>query len=182
MKNLVKYSKERVLQHIFAALIVFLFNSISLYAQDVTRFPYNISFRSTIQPTGIERPNAGTNSAAFTNDGLRLTNTTSQFGAVALDGVSFNSTNGIEIEFEYSMFGGTIYDGSYGDGLSVFLYNASVPLNIGARGAGLGYSYNRAYSPTSARTSGLSGGYLGIGLDEFGNFKGRRYQGDSRIN
>lgn len=182
MKNLVKIVKKGYCNTIFAVLIAFLFNSVSLYAQDITRFPYNISFRSTIQPTGIVRPNAGTNSAAFTNDGLRLTNTTTQFGAVALDGVSFNSTNGIEIEFEYSMFGGTTFDGSYGDGLSVFLYDASVPLNIGARGAGLGYSYNRAYSPTSARAPGLSGGYLGIGLDEFGNFKGRRYQGDSRVN
>lgn len=181
MKNLVKILKKGYCHTIFAALIVFLFNSVSLYAQDVTRFPYNISFRSTTQPPGVVRPNAGTNSAAFTNDGLRLTNTTSQFGAVALDGVSFNSSNGIEIEFEYSMYGGTMFDGSYGDGLSVFLYDASVELSIGAIGGGLGYSYNRAYT-TSARRPGLSGAYLGIGLDEFGNFKGRRYQSDSRVN
>src|SRR5690606_38718595 len=182
MKNLVKIVRKGYCKALFAALILFLVNGVSLYAQDVTRFPYNISFRSTAQPTGVVVPNGGANSATFTTDGLRLTNTTTQFGAVALDGVSFNSTNGIEIEFEYSMYGGTTFDGSYGDGLSVFLYDASVPLNIGSRGGGLGYAYNRAFSPASARAPGLSGGYLGIGLDEFGNFRGRRYQGNSRVN
>lgn len=169
-------------RHIFLSCLVGL-SCTTLFAQDVSRFPYNVSFRGTTQPVGVVLPNTTTNSASFTVDGLRLTNSTSQFGAIALDGVQFNSTNGLEIEFEYSMYGGTPYGGVYGDGISVFLYDASKILRIGAKGAGLGYAYNRSIDMHSAyHAQGLNGGYLGIGLDQFGNFKSRRFQSDARVN
>lgn len=152
-------------------------------------FPYYQSFRTTSRPGEIEIPavSSGTNSAAFTLDGLRLTPaTTEQFGGVFIEDRKFQSIQGIRIEFEYAMYGGTLYDSSYGDGMSVFFFDASVAApKIGAMGAGLGYSYNRtnAYgSNPGKRVPGLSGAYLGVALDLFGNFKQRRWQSNSRVN
>jgi len=135
-------------------------------AQNVS-FPYQQSFKSVLAPTGIvlPRPQIGTNAAAFTDNGLLLTNDVgNSFGAILLDGMKFEATNGIEIEFEYSMYG---ISTSHGDGLSFFLYDANAtPMNIGNFGAGLGYV-------------NLNGAYLGIGLDQYGNFKYLQRSGGS---
>lgn len=168
--------------------------SLGMFSQVKTQsiygdFPYYQSFRTSSRPVEIEIPvvSSGTNSAAFTLDGLRLTPaTTEQFGGVFIEDRKFQSIQGIRIEFEYAMYGGTLYDGSYGDGMSVFFFDANVATpKIGAKGAGLGYGYNRTNASTSntgKRCSGLSGAYLGVALDLFGNFKSRRWQGDSRVN
>lgn len=77
-----------------------------------------------------------------------------------------------------------MYGGTGADGMSVFLFDSGVQNpTIGAPGCGIGYSYNRANnSYSSLRASGLSGAYLGIALDSYGNFKQRRWQGDARVN
>ncbi|RAP38003.1 hypothetical protein B1207_03170 [Legionella quinlivanii] len=64
------------------------------------------------------------------------------------------TSQGIDVRFTTYSFGG---DGA--DGFSFFLLDASqgVPANIGVFGGGLGYAT-------------IPGGYVGIGLDEFGNF------------
>lgn len=123
--------------------------------------------------------------ASHTSTGVQLTPATaSQFGGLLINGRSFTSVNGLHVEFEYDMKAGAVYGGSYGDGLAFFLYDGSVTnLTLGSRGAGLGYSYNRTKKGfSSQRKSGLSGAYLGIALDEFGNFKTKRFRGESRIN
>ncbi len=125
------------------------------------------------------------NNASFTSTGVQLTPaSTTQFGGLLIEGETFKSINGLHVEFEYEMNSGSQYDGSYGDGLGFFLYDGSVTNpTLGANGAGLGYCYNRANNTYStSRKAGLDGGYLGIFLDQFGNNKGRRYQGDSRVN
>ncbi|MDR2236548.1 MAG: hypothetical protein LBE92_10510 [Chryseobacterium sp.] len=123
--------------------------------------------------------------ASHTSTGIQLTPALSgQFGGLFINGRTFTSVNGLHVEFEYDMKNGTPLGGVYGDGLSFFLYDGSVsnPV-IGARGAGLGYAYNRTKDNySSQRKAGLTGAYLGIALDEFGNFKSKRFQGDSRIN
>ena len=65
-------------------------------------------------------------------------------------------------DFTFWGNGGTNAIGS-ADGLTFFLYDASVPFTVGAYGGSLGYA-NRT------GINGLSGGYLGIGLDVFGNY------------
>lgn len=125
------------------------------------------------------------NDASFLSNGVELTpSTTSKFGGLLIDGRTFKSVNGIHVEFEYEMNGGATFDGEYGDGLGFFLYDGVIlSPTLGARGAGLGYAYNRANdSYASNRAAGLQGGYLGIFLDQYGNSKGMRYQGDSRVN
>ncbi len=140
------------------------------------------NFTSGSQPSEITlmTPQTGTNSTTFTTNGMRLTAAVNnQFGAVYINNKQFSSLNGIKIEFEYGMYGGT-----GADGISVFLFDASVasPM-VGSNGGGLGYGYNRAHNTFAAnRQTGLSGAYLGIGLDAFGNFKRQVYQGDQRSN
>lgn len=145
-------------------------------------FPYYQSFRTSVQPNEIEKisPQGGQiNSATFTGNGLRLTPAQeSQFGAIFIKDKQFQSVQGIRIEFEFAIYGGT-----GADGMSVFFFDAGIqnPV-IGSVGAGIGYSYNRANNIYSTnRASGLSGAYLGIALDSYGNFKNRRWQGDARI-
>lgn len=123
--------------------------------------------------------------ASHTSTGVQLTPASSgQFGGLFINGRTFTSVNGLHVEFEYDMKNGTPLSGTYGDGLSFFLYDGAVTSPaIGAPGAGLGYSYNRTQNTyASQRKAGLSSAYLGIALDEFGNFKSKRFQGESRIN
>jgi len=123
--------------------------------------------------------------ASHTSTGVQLTPaSTGQFGGLFINGRTFTSVNGLHVEFEYDMKNGAPLSGAYGDGLSFFLYDGSVtnPV-IGSPGAGLGYAYNRTKDTyASQRKAGLTGAYLGIALDEFGNFKSKRFQGESRVN
>jgi len=87
---------------------------------------------------------------------LRLTdNTGTQLGYVLLD-KPFPSTMGVTMEFDFKVWEGSP---TPADGLSVFLYdgNKMKPFVIGSSGGGLGYY-------------GLSPAYLGVGIDEYGNF------------
>lgn len=85
---------------------------------------------------------------------LRLTQavTNDQGGIVSLN--AFPSSAGFTATFT-----GVSYGGSGADGISLFLLDASkgVPATLGAAGGGLSYA-------------GISGGYVGIGIDEWGNF------------
>lgn len=83
-----------------------------------------------------------------------------------------SSANGVSVTFDFYAYGGNFFDGTTGtvnssiggDGLSFFLINGSqLPSRIGGVGASLGYAA-RNDEP------GLSGGYLGVGFDAFGNF------------
>lgn len=151
-------------------------------AQAYGNFPYFQTFASGVQPAEITllNPQNGTNATTFNANGMQLTPASAQqFGAVYVNNKQFSSSNGIKIEFEYGMYGG---DGA--DGICFFLFDASVGTpTVGARGSGLGYGYNRANNDwPSKREAGLTGAYLGIGLDAFGNFKKQTFQGDYRQN
>lgn len=93
---------------------------------------------------------------------LRLTeNETNQRGYVYID-IPFPSVFGIKASFEYFSYGGDVVNRA--DGISFFLFDADVPVfTSGGFGGSLGYA-QRGNEP------GLSGGYIGIGFDEFGNF------------
>lgn len=145
----------------------------NMHAQRVERFPYEVSLREG-KPNEIVVYN-GDFSPVFSNQGVTLTNDNSQFSGFAIDHLQFNSTNGLTIEFEYLMYNGNTFEGKYGDGISVFLFDGSKQFSIGAKGAGLGYTYNRAYEKVYAK-EGLDGAYLGIGIDQFGNFNRRMWK------
>ncbi len=90
---------------------------------------------------------------------LRLTsNSTNQTG-YAYNTTAFDLSQGLLIQFDYATWGGT-----GADGYSIFLFDAGVStFNIGAFGGSLGYAQKTGIA-------GISGGYIGIGVDEYGNF------------
>ncbi|TCD18107.1 hypothetical protein EZ456_21950 [Pedobacter psychrodurus] len=150
-------------------------------AQAYGDFPYQQSFTSGTQPAEVSIPTgSGTNDATFTTNGIRLTRAVnSLFGAIFVNNRQFSSKNGIKIAFEFGMYGG-----NGADGISMFLFDAAVtsPV-IGAPGGDLGYNFARANNSFSAaRKAGLTGAYLGVGFDAFGNFKTQQFQTDKRWN
>ncbi len=94
---------------------------------------------------------------------LRLTEAVGNRAGYAYIDKSFPATMGVSIEFEYKAWRNNDDTFQGADGFSVFLFNATSSFNIGGYGGSLGYAnYNN--------TSGLAGAYLGIGIDEYGNF------------
>ncbi len=100
------------------------------------------------------------------NDGyLRLTTKSGNQSGFAIDASSFPAPNGFSISFEFFAYGGT-----GADGFSVFLVDAdqttAATFTPGASGGSLGYA-QKTQSPIS---NGVPHGYIGIGIDEFGNY------------
>ncbi|MES2457702.1 MAG: Ig-like domain-containing protein [Bacteroidota bacterium] len=157
---------------IFFLLAFFQFIASSGYAQ----FPYLESFRAATAP-GITfggAPSAFLTAAGSSYEGgtpidpvgngyLRLTNSVKNQKGYVYSNSDFPSYNGLRVDFEYY-----IYGGNGADGISFFLFDATAsPFKIGGFGGSLGYSQITTTNPIS---EGVSKGYLGIGLDEFGNF------------
>jgi hypothetical protein len=73
------------------------------------------------------------------------------------------ASQGISITFDFFAYGG-VSSGGPGDGISFFLLDATQPtVTAGGFGGSLGYAQ-------SGTTTGIEGGYVGVGFDEFGNF------------
>jgi hypothetical protein len=84
---------------------------------------------------------------------LRLTSIAyAQRGEALYIGGHFAGAQPLVVKFNYVSWGGT-----GADGIALFLYDATKDMSGAADGGGLGYCRG-------------AGGYLGIGLDEFGNF------------
>lgn len=86
---------------------------------------------------------------------LRLTAAVNDEKGLAFnDALTFTANQPVVVQFNYVSWGGT-----GADGMTVFLYDSSIssPMSGALDGGGLGYC-------------GGAGGYLAIGLDEYGNF------------
>ncbi|MFC6223465.1 T9SS type A sorting domain-containing protein [Hymenobacter artigasi] len=96
---------------------------------------------------------------------LRLTGATTNQSGFAIDQGAFPAPNGFSISFEFFAYGGT-----GADGFSVFLVDAdqttAASFTPGASGGSLGYA-QKTVAPLS---NGVPFGYIGIGIDEFGNY------------
>lgn len=93
------------------------------------------------------------------NGRLRLTDKSGNVATVATLLNQFpGAENKIEIEFDY--YG---YAGSGADGIAVTFSDAAITPAAGASGGSLGYAQKRGIN-------GFAGGWLGIGIDEYGNF------------
>ncbi|MFE2309993.1 hypothetical protein, partial [Streptomyces sp. NPDC059411] len=127
-------------------------------------FPVNETFDSST--------NLGTTSgnASYPDGGgwLRLTPASSTQAGTWKMKDSFPSSLGILAEFSYATYGGTAFDGKRGDGLSFYLADGAAADGVGPSGGALGYACSGAAD--TCAVSGVPGAYLGIGLDEFGNF------------
>jgi type IV pilus assembly protein PilY1 len=113
---------------------------------------------------------------------LRFTDWFAQTGAI-LSNFNFTLTGagaqGLSVSFTTVTYegnsGGTASDGA--DGMSFFLQDASYPPDVGAFGGSLGYTCTNVNFDGTLRASGiprgydgLQGGFVGLGIDEFGNF------------
>ena len=90
---------------------------------------------------------------------LRLTDNSNQVSTVATLLNQFpGADNRIEIEFDYYA-----YDGNSADGIAINFSDASISPAAGAFGGSLGYAQKTGID-------GFAGGWLGVGIDEYGNF------------
>lgn len=102
---------------------------------------------------------------------LRFTNGApyghNESGAI-LSASTFNTGAGIQVTFKTVTYkgdsGGAGGDGA--DGISFFLMDGSKSPGLGAWGGSLAYSC----SNSNPNYDGLNGGYIGLGIDEYGNF------------
>ncbi len=94
---------------------------------------------------------------------LRLTPSKTQQAGFVIYDRPIPAGQGLEITFQYYT-----YNGNGADGVSFFLINGAVtPGRAGGFGGSLGYAPRTDAAPP---LNGIEGGYVGIGLDEFGNF------------
>ncbi|WP_157889120.1 DUF6701 domain-containing protein [Herminiimonas arsenitoxidans] len=103
---------------------------------------------------------------AITNNRLRLTNASTKVSTYAtLQRLFPGAGNKIIVEFlQYS------YGGSGADGMGIVLSDAAQPPIAGAFGGSLGYAPKQIAQGGDVTHEGFSGGWLGIALDEFGNY------------
>jgi uncharacterized repeat protein (TIGR01451 family) len=124
--------------------------------------PVHAQFKVTQSFTGTSAPGWTLTGNAFLSapsidpagsGWLRLTAAATDEKGVALyTGGSFVGAQPLVMKFNYVSWGG---DGA--DGISLFLYDSTQDMSGAQNGGGLGYCQG-------------AGGYLGIGLDEYGNF------------
>jgi type IV pilus assembly protein PilY1 len=111
---------------------------------------------------------AGNGALRFTNG--YITDSTGgyrQNGAI-VSSDTFPTGQGVQITFKTVTYrgdsGGAGGDGA--DGISFYLMDGAQPAGIGAWGGSLGYSCSNSNDPHD----GLVGAYIGLGIDEYGNF------------
>ena len=100
---------------------------------------------------------------------LRLTSATANQKGYLYVQQTFPTNLGVIADFEYTTWRSTNDGYSGADGFTVFLFDGAVTdanFKLGGYGGSLGYA---TYS-NPAGTTGLSGGYIGLGFDEYGNY------------
>jgi len=95
---------------------------------------------------------------------LRLTSSRNDQASFIFYNQAIPAGQGLQIIFDFYAYGGREFEGRRGDGISFFLVDgAANPNTAGAFGGSLGYAQKTGIN-------GIEGGYVGIGLDEFGNY------------
>jgi type IV pilus assembly protein PilY1 len=113
----------------------------------------------------------GSGALRFTNGSQNIGGTNkyghNERGAI-LSKFTFDTNAGIQVTFKTVTYhgdsGGAGTDGA--DGISFFLQDGSQTPGLGAFGGSLAYSCANNNNPYD----GLTGGYIGLGIDEYGNF------------
>lgn len=150
---------RKYIVYICSIAAFFLSNIVAL-----AQFPY----QSTLTK-GDEFNQFSSSLVSFDTYGATLTPATnSTTRGFYLNDLAFTVDRGFIIEFDYLMTGGTNAP-NFADGLALVLFDGSVTEpKMGSDGSGLGYSYK---TPSS---SGLTKGFLAVGIDLWGSFKFRR--------
>ena len=112
-------------------------------------------------------PTCGTTADAPGSGALRLTDTRKDLRSFVFYDYAIPANQGLVITFDYFAYGGSTLP-SGADGAAFFLFDGSTNRPVfGAEGGALGYAQQAS---TTGNQNGLTNAYLGIGLDEFGNF------------
>lgn len=138
----------------------------------------------TAKPGGAPPPGSGSlpgtavSPVPYTTDAdgqgaLRLTNAITDQAAFVIFNQNISAAAGLSITFEYFSYGGSspLPDSIFGDGISFFLVDGNAsPTDAGAFGGSLGYAQKNAAAAPPTGETGVTGGYIGIGFDERGNY------------
>ncbi|HEH9399140.1 TPA: MSHA biogenesis protein MshQ [Aeromonas sobria] len=122
---------------------------------------FNDNFNSLpLKPEWVTKTSKGTFSPSIQNGRLRLTeNQNDQATSLTYLKLFPAANNLVTVEFDHSAYGGT-----GADGIAMVLSDAKITPQPGAFGGPLGYGHKGSAAP------GFAGGWLGVGIDEFGNF------------
>jgi len=136
--------------------------------------------------TNPDGSKTGHGALRFTNGSINVSTTNPTTGAVTtthsyghnergaiLSSSTYPTGSGFQVTFKTITYhgdsGGAGTDGA--DGISFFLQDGSQPAGLGAWGGSLAYSCSNSNTPHD----GLIGAYLGLGIDEYGNFLNGSY-------
>lgn len=100
------------------------------------------------------------------NGALRLTGNDGFITGSITSTVPFPTNQGVQVTFKTVTYGGNNYNGTGADGIAFFLVDALKGVTSGGSGGSLGY----ACSNSNSQAEGVAGGYVGVGIDEYGNF------------
>lgn len=123
---------------------------------------FNDNFsQSTLSNDWVVSRSSGTFTPSIQGGRLRLTEAQSnQSTASTYQRLFPAADNLVEIQFDHYAYGG-----NGADGIALVLSDASITPQPGAFGGPLGYGYKPGIN-------GFAGGWLGVGIDEYGNFSG----------
>ena len=117
--------------------------------------------QSPLSDKWVVSKSSGSFTPSIVNSRLRLTEAKSNQSTALTYQTLFPAANNlVEIQFDHYAYGG-----NGADGIGVVLSDAAITPQPGAFGGPLGYGYKPGIS-------GFAGGWLGVGIDEFGNFSG----------
>jgi type IV pilus assembly protein PilY1 len=94
-------------------------------------------------------------------------------GGAIISATPFGTSNGVQITFKSVTYrgdsGGGVGDGA--DGISFFMIDGSVAPSTGSQGGSLSYTCSNPGNIGGHPTvDGVTGAYIGLGIDEYGNF------------
>lgn len=118
--------------------------------------------RSSLGQDWVPFTSSGNFLPSIVNDRLRLTEAVgNQATAITYQRVFPAAGNWVQVELDYYAWANLTGNGA--DGIGIIFSDATVTPRTGGFGGSLGYAQRTG-------VAGFSGGWLGIGLDEFGNF------------
>jgi uncharacterized repeat protein (TIGR01451 family) len=160
------FVKRNIVNSAFMAIALLLLLSSPSYAQFSINETFKTNSSGNVTTGGSARLTSGI--ADPIGEGwLRLTPDSTNKVGYGYVNQSFPSNLGVLVDFEYVSWRRRADNYGGADGFSVFLFDAATPtFKIGGIGGSLGYAVNNGQSGTT----GLAGGYVGIGLDEYGNY------------